>query len=536
MKKLFTLLLLVLFVGLNADAKKKECNLSALPATSENTTWDAATNTFAWTATWYNSTQLFAGGDFSDYKTLNYVAEAGTADHFRFIIKFTDGTAQVTYSPATVGTVSLTWAQLGVDATKLDKIAEIRLSGANDCQGDVKITSLYVEGPDTFDPITLYPAAGLNLKDLKGTNANWASTVVYPKELAVQGQAFGDGDGGNEATHVDVSGYDCINLVVSGIGAGACGLRVWFWNGTGVTTLWAYPAEQYETADFTVENKITGPGLYKVKIINGLKDLKGIKAANHWGMGPVTVEYAWVSKDSDKDQAINGYRMFSSKKPLDFTNAKDVEAYVAADIVKDQVYMKKVKGKVPAGTGLLLKSDSKEAMIKIPTCAPFDSTFTNHLVAVEEAQTINRADKGTNYLFANGQWNAVASETALPAGSSYLYAKNSSYAKLDVTNEEIIIGDPGYMNVDGYQTPGAAPEGYLPSQLPNAGNGMYQFPEETPEQEGANSGDAATGIKGAQAGVKVVSIVTANGAKADKLQKGINIVTLSNGQRVKVLK
>lgn len=536
MKKLFTLLLLVLFVGLNADAKKKECNLSALPATSENTTWDAATNTFAWTTTWYNSTQLFAGGDFSDYKTLNYVAEAGTADHFRLIIKYSDGSDQTIYTPAAMGTVSLTWAQLGVDATKLDKIAEIRLSGANDCTGDVKITSMYVEGPDTFEPITLYPAAGLNLRDLKGTNPNWAATVVYPKEFKVQGQAFGDGDGSNEATHVDVSGYDCINFVVSYAQPTSCALRVWLWNGTGVTTLYAYPADQYETADFTKEYLITAPGLYKVKL-NGLKDLKGVKAANNWGATtPTTVAYSWVSKDGEKDQAIDGFRLFSSKKPLDFTNVKDVEAYIAADVYKDEVYMKKVEGKVPAGTGLFLKSDSKEPMLKINTCAPFDSTFTNYLVAVDEAKTINRADKGTNYLFANGQWNAVASETALPAGSSYLYAKNSSYAKLDVTNEEIIIGDPGYMNVDGYQTPGAAPEGYLPSQLPNAGNGMYQFPEETPEQEGANSGDAATGIKGAQAGVKVVSIVTANGAKADKLQKGINIVTLSNGQRVKVLK
>lgn len=536
MKKILLTLISAFALVLGANAASWEADLSKVYADGSASTYDATTHVLSWTASWSNSANVPGlTGDITKYKemTIDATFEEGTSGYRLLFYKLNDSNAFIIHVTES-GLQKKTLAQWGVPTDYLENISAIKFSG-RDGSGSITIKSLKFEGPGTFDPITLYPAAGLNLKDLKGTNANWASTVVYPKELAVQGQAFGDGDGSNEATHVDVSGYDCINFIVSGIGAGACGLRVWFWNGSGVTTLWAYPADQYETANFSVESKISAPGHYKVKI-NGLKDLKGIKAANHWGMGPVTVEYAWVSKDSDKDQAINGYRMFSSKKPLDFTNANDVEAYVAADIVKDQVYMKKVRGKVPAGTGLLLKSDSKEVMINIPTCAPFDSTFTNHLVAVEEAQTINRADKGTNYLFANGQWNAVASETALPAGSSYLYAKNSSYAKLDVTNEEIIIGDPGYMNVDGYQTPGAAPEGYLPSQLPNAGNGMYQFPEETPEQEGANSGDAATGIKGAQAGVKVVSIVTANGAKADKLQKGINIVTLSNGQRVKVLK
>ena len=45
-----------------------------------------------------------------------------------------------------------------------------------------------------------------------------------------------------------------------------------------------------------------------------------------------------------------------------------------------------------------------------------------------------------------------------------------------------------------------------------------------------------TGIDSASAAVKVVAIYTANGKRVNALQKGINIVTLSDGKRVKIIK
>ena len=51
-----------------------------------------------------------------------------------------------------------------------------------------------------------------------------------------------------------------------------------------------------------------------------------------------------------------------------------------------------------------------------------------------------------------------------------------------------------------------------------------------------NTNGTATGINGAEAEAQIVSIVNVNGAKVNSLQKGINIVTYSNGKRVKIMK
>lgn len=298
MKKILLSIVAIIAVAMSANAQEtitKECDLSKIAAESENTTWawdaDAKVGTFEWSTTWYNSTEAFGGFDYSKYQTLNYVAEAGTMDHFRFLIKYADGTQ--TIYVASVGTVSLTWAQMGVDADNLGNITSIRLSGANDGTGNVKISSLYLEGVDGGEVTTyLMPEGAVDVKALTGTNANWASSVIYPKEFAVQGQAFGDGDGSNEATHVDVSAYDKMALYVSNTSTGLA-LRVWMWTGSGVKTLFAQPVANEETADYTQEYLIKTPGVYVVKF-GGLKDLKGVKAQNNWGATALIVEKAFV--------------------------------------------------------------------------------------------------------------------------------------------------------------------------------------------------------------------------------------------------
>lgn len=294
-----------MFAILSASAKQLDCNLAALPAASENTTWDAATNAFAWTSPSYNSTEIFPGGDYSEYESLVYDIEAGTASQFRFIIKFTDG-SQATYN-ATTGQAILTWTDLGVSAANLKKISTIRLSGASYGvdPGYVTVNSISLIGSD--EPVAkreyYAPAGTMDIAGLTGTNTNWASSVVYPKTLAVQGQAFGDGDGSNEATHVDVSDYDKLVFAISSSSNGLA-IRVWMWNGSGVTTLFAYPIAEQETADYTKEYLITEPGLYVVKF-GGLKDLKGAKAQNNWGASAHTVQMAYVSKDNNIYEAAN---------------------------------------------------------------------------------------------------------------------------------------------------------------------------------------------------------------------------------------
>lgn len=65
-------------------------------------------------------------------------------------------------------------------------------------------------------------------------------------------------------------------------------------------------------------------------------------------------------------------------------------------------------------------------------------------------------------------------------------------------------------------------------------NGFITFPEE--DTENSDAVGTVTGIDSASAAVKVVAIYTANGKRVNALQKGINIVTLSDGKRVKIIK
>lgn len=154
MKKILLSVFTFLTLCLSANAEVKECNLSALPAASEETTWEAATNTFAWTQTYYNSTEVFKAGDYSGYDTFNFDVEAGTADHFRIIIRFSNGATQVTHMTS-VGKKSITWEELGVAAENVKSISSIRISGANDCLGNIKVNKIYLDTTPVPTPYTV---------------------------------------------------------------------------------------------------------------------------------------------------------------------------------------------------------------------------------------------------------------------------------------------------------------------------------------------------------------------------------------------
>ena len=540
MKKLFTLIVSFLLFGLNTYAQEnKVLDLTTMPSPSENTTWvmsdDNQSAIFAWTTQWYNSTQLFGAEDYTQYQSLRIVSEEGTVNHFRLIVKFSDGTEQNTINPVNVGEQTYSIEYLaGGDESNISKISEIRLSGADDVTGNVKIKK--VELVAGLGSVKLLPLGLTDLKTLTGTATDWASTVTYPKDFESQKLCFGNGDGGSESTHVTISGYESISFVVSKVTNGGTALRVWLWNGA-VTTLYPYPADQYETADFTKPYIITKPGVYTVKVA-GYPYLKGVKSANSWVIGVagvVTVDYAYVTKNGQTGvaKAIDGFRHFSSNKALDFTNMKHVEAYIVPDAHDGKVYMKKVEGTVPANTGLILKSDSDAVTITIPVVKTSDAELTNILVPVSEAKTVDVPEKGNNYLYDGTKWVAVSAPTAVPAGSCYLPV-NSSLVSLTVTDSPISVGDSGFIEVEGSPyDPDKAPEGGIESAT-RPDHGLVDAPSDTTENNQQNG--TATGINSAEAGSEIVSIVTANGARVNTLQKGINIVTYSNGKRVKVIK
>lgn len=143
------------------------------------------------------------------------------------------------------------------------------------------------------------PTGTVDVKDLTGTNTTWATTVVYPKEFAVQGSAFGNGDGSSESNHVNIDGYDYLCFYVTTAADNTAGLRVWIWDGEAggagsVKTLYAYPIADYATADYTAATKLNaGVGTYVTKV-TGYKYLKGVKAANDWGSPASVVSVAYM--------------------------------------------------------------------------------------------------------------------------------------------------------------------------------------------------------------------------------------------------
>ena len=108
----------------------------------------------------------------------------------------------------------------------------------------------------------------------------------------------------------------------------------------------------------------------------------------------------------------------------------------------------------------------------------------------------------------------------------YLYIEKTGNV-VESNGEDFIPGDgPTY-------DPDKAPEGGIESAT-RPEHGMATSPSDTTQNDNTNG--TATGINGAEAEAQIVSIVNVNGAKVNSLQKGINIVTYSNGKRVKVLK
>lgn len=288
------------------NAKKLDADLSKLPASSENTTWSwnsgTSTGTFGWSDTSWNSTELFSAGNYSAYTTLNFVTTTGTADHFRVILRFTNGKGQVTINSVSTGTQSITLSDYAT-AVDLANIGSIRLSGANDVKpGNVKVTSIYLEGPDiNYIEATKVFEAPTGTTDLNGITGagtiKW--TISYPQD--VKNETLWGGDIDSDAQSVNIEDYDYLHFVVSTATADAhTGLRVFVWDGTKRVCLYPHPIEDCASVtDWTATTWITTPGTYVVKI-SDYPLLRGFKALQGWAgnAGSISVASAYVSKEN----------------------------------------------------------------------------------------------------------------------------------------------------------------------------------------------------------------------------------------------
>lgn len=428
MKKILLSLAALLLIGVSASAQKTlECDLSTLPTASENTTWDKETNTFSWTASSYNSCEIFGAGDYSAYETLNYTATAGTCDHFRIIFKFSNGASQVTYNPAAVGTNNLTWATMGVSEDNLPFISSIRISGANDfassaeTPGTVNFSQIYLEGPDipVYNPVKLYA------QDWTPINSATNYNVAYPFTFK-EGKPFWGSDANSATPNQDVTSYTDINIIVSATGGGK--VRAFLWNDETNAREIVYFHKVGDTGAIDINTA----GTYTASLGSCTK-LLGIKW--DWGCNNVVIDAAFLSKSTDKSNAVNEARTFSSSKILDFSTVTDVEAYIATAVDGDAVTLKQVTGAVPANTGLVLIDKTGESIVSIPTCGAATEDVTgNLLVAATTATTVEKAASGTNYVLAGsgsdlGWYSINAVPANLAAGKAYL-ANVSSEAKV----------------------------------------------------------------------------------------------------------
>ena len=303
MKKIL-LLLTALFVmgGVEMSAKKLDADLSKLPATSENTTWvwdsEAGSGTFEWTATSYNSTELFGTGDYSAYTTLNLVTEAGTANQYRVIIKYNNGKGQTTIGPVSTGELSVNLSDYATGAD-LTQIATIRLSGSNGVTGNIKVKEVYLEGPDVnyieashvFDR----PEGVTGVNGMTTSTGPWS--IAYPQTVGNETLFGGNIDGDDKS--ITITDYDYLYFVVSTASEDAhTGLRTFVWNGSERVCLYPHPVEDCAgVTNWTETTWITSPGVYAVKISDyGL--LRGFKALQGWAgnAGTIVVSDVYLSK------------------------------------------------------------------------------------------------------------------------------------------------------------------------------------------------------------------------------------------------
>ena len=103
----------------------------------------------------------------------------------------------------------------------------------------------------------------------------------------------------------------------------------------------------------------------------------------------------------------------------------------------------------------------------------------------------------------------------------------------DMSGEFIEVENGGYDPENGLDPSDEFPTGSIESPV-RPENGLITFPEDNSENEDASG--AVTGIDSVSSSAKVVAIFTANGKRVNALQKGLNILKLSDGSRIKVLK
>ena len=611
-KLLLFLSMFLLLGGGNIWGIELSVDLSKLPATETNTTWtydaDNSKGAFAWSTTWYNQMTLTGlKGDLYKYETITIESEKGVApdgtdestlalDHFRFIVKFSNGTAQVTKT-LEVGTTTLTWDDLGISENDRHYIDIMQLSGASDKTGNVFIKKVTLAAKDveyieaTKTEFFNLPTGTKNLKSLTGTNTNWSNTVV-PQEFMAGGKVYGDGDGSNEATHVNIDGYDYLQLYISEAQENSCGLRVWVWDDVNkkVVTLHMHPiAEAATVTDWTATTKIASSGVYVTKI-SGYKYLKGIKATSDWGSPSVYVLGGYLSKGApiatstyntyslkgaklgdvlslnealtDKKCAYINATALSNEEPITLTPANPNCIIVAAEgklandknvavnntvanlVLTDGYSFKAPEGLTAAKAQYERAMTTKFGTITLPFDAKSNESVQFYTVISKTANSIELKEvdelaAGTPAIMQqkgdkvsiNATDVAVSNEIKEAADAVKMHGSYTMDTKVTDANAYYIYNDKFWKRSDAAEDPHFfcdAFRAYFTVEGSAAAQAKALAINVSGNPTGVNAVEELTGNG-------IEAVYNAAGVKQNGMQKGVNIVRLANGKTITVI-
>ena len=574
-----------------------DVDLSKLPAKSENTAWawnaETSTGTFSWSNNSWNSTELFGAGDYSAYTTLNLETKAVSADKFRIIFKFTNGTGQITIDPVATGTQSIKLADY-VSLTDLANVLTIRLSGNGNngpATGDITVSKVYLEGPiATYIEATLVceaPAGTTDLNGMTGSGNNVVWNVSYPKDMTPGEGWCGNIDGDDKS--VDITKYDYLHFVVTSASQGAnLGVRVFVSDeerddNNKRHCLYPHPIKGCDkVGNWETFSPITGTGTYVVKI-SDYPLLRGFKGGNSWqdgNAGTVRISQVYLSSGepveypsaktyvlvgevpgsgslaaalADENGAIYDATGVTGTN-LELTPANPNAIFVANEgalsnnqnvCVNGNInFLRLTDGhpfKAPAGATASDAYYSRENMNKWGTvCLPYAVTSSESAQFysidgidgdVLKVTALDNVPAGvpalvnvTDGTFAVRAQDVELSDVKVSNSTTPLYG---TYEYKDITADDAAnyyaISNNQFVQATGNIELGAF-RAYFTAPKSSPANLRIPAGETTAIEALTGEGDAT-----------VVGIYSANGAQQRSLQKGINVIKLSNGKTQKVL-
>ena len=505
---------------------------------------------------------------------------------------------QVTIDPVATGSQSITLADY-ISLTDLANVSTIRLSGNGNngpATGDITVSKVYLEGPNVTyieaAEVIEVPAGTTDLNDIAGSYT--ALKIDYPKELKGEAATLcGDGDGSNESNHATISDYDYLCFEITKVSGGASDLRVWIWDDVNnkVVTLRPHPIAEYSTVNnWEAGYSISTAGTYAVKI-SDYKYLKGMKT--NWGSSAnMTISMVYLSKgdapapylpsgkytlvgEATGSVTLNAALADANAKiydatgvtgtGLELTPANPNALFVANEGTLANSKNVCVDGNIanlvitdgkpfafPEGTTASNASYSRKFVNEWGTvCLPFEMTavpdviqfytitgIDEDVLVTEELATVPAGVPVLAYV-PEKSFDVTAKDAALKdvqvSNSTYPLIGTYEYKEVSVTD------DVNYYAISNNQFVQAVADPTAPAATAaTISLGAFRAYFTAPTSNGANlrfPAGEATAIKALSGAgeVSVVGIYSANGVQQRSLQKGINVVKLSNGATQKVM-